>query len=783
MLGATFFSVILSVSAFSAFTFSPIPSATFPDMPALRYRPFAAHDVRLLAGPFKRAQDLNREVLLSLEPDRLLAMFRECADLSPKAQPYAGWEAGGLHGHMLGHYLSACASLWAATGDKTLETRIDYVLAELKACQAAHGDGYVLATPQGKTRYRQLANGHIEVDGFKLNGIWSPLYSAHKLLAGLRDVYHILQKERALTIAQGLGEFFLYIFGHITEKDMQRILAVEHGGMMEVLADLAAYTGDLRFLELARRFHHRAILDPLIEGKDILSGRHANTQGPKLVGLARLFELTGDSRYRAGASFFWDRVVNHHTYCTGSCSEYEYFGAPDCLNHRLSHATGETCIVYNMLKLTALLFAWDGRIERADYYERALVNHILASQHPDSGWTLYYLSLAMGGGKSFDDPTVFTCCVGTGLENHSRYGEGIYYHSDTELVVNQLIASRLQWQTQGLTLIQECDFPESTKGALQFRCARPVDFNLKLRYPYWAYPGAKLTLNGEPIPVASEPGSYICLRRTWQNGDRLGYDFQRRLALDPLPDNPTRAAIRFGPMILGGDLEPKSGEILRGPEFVPVLVTGRRPPAQWLQTLAVPNEFRLQGVGHPRDVNLVPLYRFNDRRYTVYWDFLDGAVWEQRQRENRDLRIQQRRLDARTVDLVHIGNQGSETAHNLQSSLSSSGHGPRGGFMWRHADPTGWFSYDLEVERDTRQVLRLRYWGDEKPPRTFDILVNDFKIAEQRLHHNNPRDYFTVDYPLSDDRIQGRSRITVRIQAHENSGAGGIYEVRVLRAK
>ncbi|GMA61927.1 beta-L-arabinofuranosidase domain-containing protein [Alicyclobacillus fastidiosus] len=367
--------------------------------PRMKALPFDLKDVEITDGPFRLALELDHKYLLELDCNRLLARFREYAGLKPKAPHYDGWEASTLSGHSLGHYLSACCMMYDATGDEALKHRIEYIFDELEACQSAHGDGYVSAIPRGRELFAEVASGNIRSKGFDLNDGWAPLYTLHKLMAGLRDAYRTIGSNKALAIETGLADWLKQVFINLSDEQMQDIMRCEFGGMNEVLADIYLDTSDEDALALAARFYHHDVLDPLAESKDCLKGKHANTQIPKLIGLLKQYQCTGDESLLKTAKFFWDRVVNHHSYVTGGNSNGEYFGSPDSLNDRLSLSTTETCNTYNMLKLSALLFQWDTSAEIADYCERALYNHILASIDPETGGVCYFLSLAMGGIK------------------------------------------------------------------------------------------------------------------------------------------------------------------------------------------------------------------------------------------------------------------------------------------------------------------------------------------------------------------------------------------------
>ena len=592
----------------------------------MKARAFPLSRVKLLDGLFKKAQQRDAQYLLRLEPDRFLAWFRKRAGLQPKAEVYGGWETETIAGHSLGHYLSAASLMYAATGDERLRERVDYIVEELAACQDAHGDGYLAAFPGGREAFEKLQKGEIKAKPFDLNGIWAPWYTLHKELAGLRDAFLYCDNQRALQVAKALSDWAYNVTADLSAAQWQEMLKTEHGGMNEVLADLYALTGEERYLELAEKFYHKAILDPLTEGKDILPGNHANTQIPKLIGLARLHELTGKQEYREAAEFFWDTVVHHHTYVNGGHSSEEYFGKPDRLSDRLKQTT-ETCNTYNMLKLTRHLFSWKPDAELMDYYERALYNHILASQHPETGMMMYKGYLEMPTRKGFSKPfKSFWCCVGTGMENHARYGESIYFHDADTLFVNLFIASRLDWEEKDLTVRQQNDFPRRPVTRLNIECESPTDLTLKVRHPSWC-PKMTVTVNGSEEKVSSRPGRYVAVSRTWNSGDAVRLELPMTLDIESMPDNENRMAFRYGPVVLAAVLADDAPvPVLFGkPDVVRRAVVRERCDELRFIARAAGMAPR-DGLMKPCDISLKPLYSVAEEKYTVYMDRLPGEV-------------------------------------------------------------------------------------------------------------------------------------------------------------
>ncbi|MGM0665892.1 MAG: glycoside hydrolase family 127 protein [Bacteroidota bacterium] len=601
-----------------------------PETVDFRVLPFDLNSVELLDGRFKHATELNRQILLNYEPDRFLATFRIEAGLGPRADHYRGWEdypRRNLNGHSLGHYMSALAMMYRTTGEQEFLERLSYIVDELEICQQADGDGYIGALPGAKTVFEEeVAAGEIRSAGFDLNGYWAPFYIMHKILAGLNDAWLLCNNEKALDIALNFADWISGIVEPLSDEQLQEMLHCEHGGINESFAELYAITGEEKYLETAGLFYHKAILDSLARGVDVLPGKHGNTQIPKLIGLARLYELTGDEQYRETAEFFWDRVVHNHSYVTGGHGFREYFGEPGKLNDRLGEETSETCNVYNMLKLSRHLFKWEASAEVADFYERALFNHIHSSQHPETGHVIYNLSLDMGGAKTYQEPGYFTCCVGTGMENHAKYARNIYFHNDKELYISQYIASELNWEEKKLEMVMETAYPDEQDAVISFKNTEDVEMIIHVRYPYWAEQGIDIKVNGRKKRVRQEAGSFVPIKGKWKAGDSIEISIPFTLRTEAIPDNPGRLAIMYGPVVLAGDLGPEDDPAANDSLYVPVLVSGNSPPAEWLKPLEnEANSFMMYKAAEPRDVRLIPFYDMHDRRYTVYWDVMNGG--------------------------------------------------------------------------------------------------------------------------------------------------------------
>ena len=603
----------------------PVPRYSLtggPEVVPFRAMQFSLSDVKLLDGPFRHATDLDIQTLLNYDPDRLLAGYYIEAGLKPKAEKYHGWEDETIAGHTLGHYLSAVSMMYQTTGDNRFRERAVYIVSELNKLQEADKEGYIGAFPKGKKILTQeVAKGNIRAKGFDLNGIWVPFYTEHKMMAGLRDAWHLCGDTLALEVEKRFASWLKDIVTPLSDEQVQKMLKCEHGGIAEVLADLYADTKDQSYLKMSELFYQKSLLDSLKMQLDVLPRKHCNTNIPKIIGLSRIYELTGDTSDRRAAEFFWRTVVDHHSYVTGGNGNKEYFGPADKLADKLGDETTESCNVYNMLKLTEHLFEWDGNAMYADFYERALFNHILSSQNPADGRVTYNLSLAMGGFKSFQDPMDFTCCIGTGMESHSKYGRNIYYHRDNELFLFQYIASGLDWKEKGVSITQRTGFPEEQGTTLEFSCKEPVTLAINIRYPHWAENGMFVKVNGVNNRISRKPGSFATIERIWKTGDRIEISFPFSLRLEAMPDDNNRVAVMYGPLVMAGDLGPVSDTLAGKPENVPVMMTGNRDPKTWIKPVeGKVNTFMTINSGRPRDVELRPFYTFYDRKYSVYWD-------------------------------------------------------------------------------------------------------------------------------------------------------------------
>ncbi len=744
-------------------------------------RSFAPTEVRLLDGPLQRAAAVNDTYLLGLDADRLLSGHRKESGLEPKAERYGGWEGREVHSHILGHYLTAISLRYAATGDARFKERLDYLIRELAECQKAAGGGRLLGMPGGPRVFREVAEGNIRARGFNLNDCWVPLYTLHKMYAGLRDAYRWGGSAEALVIWRGASDWFGGILDQLTDAQVQRMLDSEHGGMNEVFADLYADTGDARYLALAARLNHRRLLDPMQAKQDRLSGQHANTQIPKVTGLARQYELSGNEAFRAGAEFFWDRVANHRSYVIGGNSDREHFFPVEEFDRHIGeagHDQAESCNTYNMLKLTRHLYQWSGRADCMDYYERALYNHILSHLGPAPGQFVYFVSQTSGATKKFSKPhDDFWCCVGTGLENPGHFTDAIYAWAEGELRVNLFAASTVQWTAQGVTLKQETAFPESEQVKLTVAAKKPSAWTMRIRRPFWLAGPMVVRVNGKAVEAGAEPG-WAVVKRTWADGDTVEVTLPMSLRIESLPGKEDILAVLHGPLVMAA--------VVEGPAEPPPMFVAETREAVLKALKPVENAagpvYRAENLMRPRDLVFRPLNRITNERYAVYFPLVTprdllareaAAVAQARLRQEQE---------ARRTDQVEVGFQQSEVDHEFAGEETQTGDFR--GRKWRDARGKGWFSYRLKVDAQAPMELGVVYHkGDGEPRRVTVIKVDGREVATQRLEKGRAGEFFDATYPLPPELTQGRTHVTVRFETKDGSIAGGIFGLEARRVE
>lgn len=755
--------------------------------------------VRLLDGPFADAVKANRTYLLAVAPDRLLAPYLREAGLESKVRPYGNWESSGLDGHTAGHYLSALAAMIASgadTPDGEFRRRLDHMVSELDRCQKASTNGYLGGVPGSAALWKAVAEGRVEA----VNGKWVPWYNLHKTYAGLRDAWLLTGNRQAREILVRCGDWCARILSGLSDAQMQRMLGQEHGGMNEVLADLYAITGDEKYLLLARRFCHKAVLDPLTRHEDQLTGKHANTQIPKVIGLERIATLAGDTNADSGACYFWENVTGKRTVAFGGNSVSEHFNDPRNFTGMIEHREGpETCNTYNMLQLTRQLFGQHPAAAYADFYERALYNHILASINPEKPGYVYFTPIRPAHYRVYSQPDKgFWCCVGTGMENPGKYGEFIYARATNGLYVNLFIASEITVTNLGLVLRQETAFPDEPRTRLVLKLTKPAEFTLHLRHPGWVAAGEfAVRVNGTPVATSSTPSSYAVLRREWHDGDRVEVELPMRTTVERLPDGSDWVAVLRGPIVLvapsgTNDLaglfanDSRMGHVAAGPmvpmDRVPVLLssTGDLPAHIKPDPAAGPMRFRLMDVmdpATPDGLPLVPFFRLHSQRYQMYWQLMTKEGLDARRERLAAVERARALRESNTLDRVAVGEQQPEVEHDFSGEGSDSGL--REGRRWRRGQ---WFQYTLATRGEKQAELEVTYWGGDRN-REFVIQVNGTQVGAEQWNSPKPGQYVEKRYPIPATVLDAATngRVTIKFSGASGSQVGGVYDVRLMK--
>lgn len=775
---------------------------------------FPLQDVKLLDSPFLQAQQTDLHYILSLNPDRLLAPFLREAGLTPKAPSYTNWENTGLDGHIGGHYLSALSLMYAATGDTAVHNRLNYMLNELHRAQQAVGTGFIGGTPGSLQLWKDIKAGNIRAGGFDLNGKWVPLYNIHKTYAGLRDAYLYAGSDLARKMLISLTDWMIDITSGLSDEQVQQMLRSEHGGLNETFADVAEITGDKKYLELARRFSHQLILNPLVKDEDKLTGMHANTQIPKVIGYKRVAELSGNDKewnhaaeWDHAARFFWNTVVDHRSVCIGGNSVREHFHPADNFTSMLNDVQGpETCNTYNMLRLTKMLYQNSQNkadqtngpdLRYVDYYERALYNHILASQEPDKGGFVYFTPIRSGHYRVYSQPeTSMWCCVGSGLENHTKYGEFIYAHQKDTLYVNLFIPSQLTWKEQGITLTQQTSFPDNGQVTLHVDKASKKEATFMIRLPKWACSSHRfaIAINGKEkgFNVSEGNSQYLCITRKWKKGDVVTFNLQMEVNLEQIPDKKDYYAFLYGPIVLAASTgtehldglyadDSRGGHIAHGQQIplqeIPMLIGN---PKAICHSLHKANgeklSFSYTGNAYPtqgKALELIPFFRLHNSRYAIYFRQATEEQLKAIQKEMADAEQKATELANQTVDLIFPGEQQPESDHGIQYEQAETGTNKDRHF--RRAK--GWFGYQLKVKEEASKLMITIQKADRNKAA---ILLNNNKVtADPTISEADKDGFITLCYPLQ--LKPGAGNCQIRFTPDGTEWTPAIYEVRLLK--
>ncbi len=749
--------IILSIlSVFPFFDFEKIEILDKP------LEEFSMNKVTLLDNYEKNAFAKEVAYLKSLDADRLLRGFCDNAGIEWSAEKYGGWETSAIQGHTLGHYLTAVAQAYSYSADEELKVITDHMVSILAQCQGENG--YLAAIPE--SHYEQIENGNT-------SGTWVPWYSLHKILSGLIDVYTFTGNEQALTVASRLGNWVYSRTSKWTPEMQKTVLNVEYGGMNDCLYNLYKYTRSENHLSAAHSFDELTLFDPLYDGDDILNGKHANTTIPKIIGALNRYTVTNEEYYLQVAVNFWDIVVENHTYITGGNSEWEHFGEPNALDAERTNCNCETCNTYNMLKLSRELFKITGDTKYADYYENTFINAILSSQNPETGMTTYFQPMATGFFKVYSSPTDhFWCCTGSGMENFSKLADSIYFKNDKEIIVNRFTSSKVVWDEKGLEITQSADLPNvlvAISGSAQAA--------ITLRVPDWCTDKPTVKINGEKVK-ANVKNNSITLDYNWNDGDKIEYNLPMQVTYHPLPDNENTVAFKYGPWVLSANMgnnemnTSTTGVNVTVPlwdaSISDTLAIQKGSIKKWLKNLEnnlVKNDGTLEFIlkGTNQELIFSPHYLQHKNRYGIYFTLADSNTKPNENDSDKYI----------VIDSLPIGNDQYEFSHNLKCENSTSGN--HKGLMFRDAHSNGWFSYDMAVENDVVNYLKVKYYSGDVG-RKFKIFVDGEILADVTLQNPNPNGFYDIYYPIPTEMVENKNKITVKFQAETGSYAGGIFD-------
>lgn len=761
---------------------------------------FPIGDVTLLDGPLKQARDLNIQTLLQYDCDRLLAPYRKEAGLTPKAKTYPNWD--GLDGHVGGHYLTAMA-LNAATGDEECRRRMEYMISELEECAEAYnrnhpewGKGYVGGFPGSAKLWSAFKKGDFGI----YFGSWAPFYNLHKMYAGLRDAWLYCDNEKAKSLFLGFCDWAIDLTAGLSDEQMEHMLGNEHGGMNEVLADAYAITKEEKYLECAKRFSHKRLFTPMSQRQDCLDNMHANTQVPKVIGFERISELSGNEIYHTTSAYFWDVVTGRRSLAFGGNSRREHFPSNDACTDFINDIDGpESCNTNNMLKLTENLHRRNPEARFADYYELATFNHILSTQHPEHGGYVYFTPARPRHYRNYSAPNeAMWCCVGTGMENHGKYGQFIYSKKGDALYVNLFVASELNWKEKGVKLRQETGFPYSESSKITLTEGKGK-FTMLVRYPGWVKPGEfSVTVNGEQVPLISGPSSYVAIDRKWKKNDVIELTFPMHNSVKYLPNVPQYIALMHGPIMLGmktgtEDMahliadDSRFGQYASGKKLstdqAPILINNDiESIANQLQPIpGKPLHFTLTTrMENPIHNELQPFFEIHDSRYMMYWLALSEDNYKGHLAQLAKAEQERQALEASTIDKVQPGEQQPETDHRMETDQSFTGN--TNDCFWRDANDGHYFSYLMQTQGQENIALRLKYWGvGEWKSHEFDIFVDDVLVKSV----NNTGKYRISEfkyevYDIPAELLKGKTQVRVKFVAKPGKQIGEIYEVRLI---
>ncbi|HTN36296.1 MAG TPA: beta-L-arabinofuranosidase domain-containing protein [Arachidicoccus sp.] len=758
---------------------------------------YPLNEVRLLESPFLQAETADLKYMMQLDPDRLLAPYLREAGLPAKAESYGNWESMGLDGHTAGHYLTALAQMYASLGDKECKERLDYMISELARCQEHAKNGYIGGVPGGQKMWALVKTGDFSLFYKK----WVPWYNLHKLFAGLRDAYEIGNNQQAKTVLIKLSDWAVDLLSGLSDMQMQKMLQTEYGGMNAVFADVYSITRNPVYLKMAKRFSQKDFIHALADKEDKLTGLHANTQIPKIIGFERIANQSlKDSIYGEAASFFWNTVVTHRTVSFGGNSVKEHFNPIDDFSSMIESVQGpETCNSYNMLKLTEDLFLSSPNGRYMDYYEKTMYNHILSTIRRSKGGFVYFTPVRPREYRVYSvADNDFWCCVGTGMENHGKYGEMIYTHQGKNLYLNLFVASELNWKEQGIRLTQQNRFPYDANTSVDINLKENKEFTFYIRRPQWLKGPLVIKINGKPVAAVVNKAGYAPVHRIWHDKDHIEIALPMKDRMIPLPDNSGWVSFEHGPVILGAvtdttDIVKPKGDggrfdhIAPGPLYdlaeTPILKidSTSNKKLKLIPVNGKPMTFNVPPLVYPagytgsRHLKLVPFFDIHDSRYMIYWPVAQVGAVKEREQALAEQDREVMRMSLTTIDQVTPGEQQPEIDHTIQSENSVTGVFKNR--HWRSAE-NGYFAYNLKIDSSAR-YLRVAYFG-KSGLRGLRIYINNKQLPELSSKTVKEGVFYSLDYPV-DPEFRKLSSVNVKFADAEGQGTGRIFDVRVLK--
>ena len=765
---------------------------------------FPLGDITLLDGPLKHARDLNVQVLLKYDCDRMLAPYRKEAGLQPRKPSYPNWD--GLDGHVGGHYLTALA-INAATGNEECRKRMEYMISELQLVLDANNQrheawchNYIGGVPNSAKMWTAFSKG----DFGPYFGTWAPFYNIHKMYAGLRDAWLYCGNEQAKNLFLKFCDWAVDITRDLNDEQMERMLGNEHGGMNEVLADAYAITGEQKYMDCARRFSHKMLLVPLENGKDCLDNMHANTQIPKVIGYQRIAELAHDMQYHNASEYFWEIVTRQRSLAFGGNSRREHFPTKEnCIDYINDIDGPESCNTYNMLKLTEDLNRVKPNGMYGDFYETAMFNHILSAQHPQHGGYVYFTPARPRHYRNYSAPNkAMWCCVGTGMEDHGKYGQFVWTHDkgvkaeNDALYVNLFVASELNWKDRKMVIRQQTAFPYAETSVVEVAKGKGT-FILKVRKPSWC---DDFTVKGVGFDADSyEENGFVCIKRKWKKGDQVKISMPMHAYIKPMVNVPQYVAIMYGPIMLGmktGNEDMRSliaddsrfGQYAGGKKLAldkaPILLPKHLDDiAKDLKPIpGKPLHFKLAThMENAIEGELQPFFEIHDSRYMMYWLALGENDYKAYMQKLADEEKARQALENRTVDKVSPGEQQPETDHRMETDNSEKGNTE--GVFFRDAKDGHYFSYLMQTKGETDLSLQLKFWGqDEWRTSEFDIYIDDrLMTSVNNSHRWRTTQFKTVDYAIPSELVKGKKEVRVKFVAHKGKQVGQIYGVRLVK--